>query len=209
MSQPRRTRARTVAVLSTVGASGVLASLFSPARDHGIIAVVPIAAASSAYAYLTVSIALTAPPPGIPRWLGGADATERAGRWAFLASGASAVVYVVTIWWPIIQTLRRLDPDGPHVPTVPAAIIAAFGLGFLLLIRLDKRVRSRFGRFITPLTVTVFLAATVQFATAAKLLVTLTSPHGAYMIAVALIEVAALLRQAFTQNEHQVGWSRR
>ncbi|MEB4614436.1 hypothetical protein [Leucobacter sp. M11] len=203
MSQPRKNRFRALALLGAVGASGVVASLFSPARDHGIIDVVPIAAASSAYALLTASIALTKPPRTVTRWFGGADEARRAERWAFLASGASAAVYVVTIWFPVIQTLRRLDPDGPHVPTVPAAIIAAFGLGFLLLIRLDERLRSRCGRLMTPLTVTVFLAATIQFATAAKLLVTLTSPHGAYMITVAGVGVAALLRLAFTKNTRQ------
>nr|MBP6685964.1 hypothetical protein [Leucobacter sp.] len=86
------------------------------------------------------------------------------------------------------------------VPTVPAAIIAAFGLGTLLLIRLNERLRTRFGRLITPLTVTVFFAATIQFATAAKLLVTLTSAHGFYMIAVAGVGVAALLRLALKKN---------
>ena len=203
MSQPSRRRFRAVTLLGAVGASGVVASLFSPARDHGFIDVVAIAAATDAYAYLTTSLVVTKPPRIIARGFGGADETQRVEQWSFLASGASAAVYVVTIWFPIIHTLRRLDPYGPHIPTVPAAIIAAFGLGFLLFIRLNKGLRSRFARFIAPLTVTVFLAATVQFATAAKLLVTLTSPHGVYMIAVAVAGVAALLHPSFTKNRRQ------
>ncbi len=180
-----------VHLLGVVGVSGVVASMFSPARNHGAIDVVAISAATSAYAYLTTSIVLPRLPRPLAGWLTKSDTTLRAERWSLFACGLSAAAYLATIWIPITHTLRRLDPHGPHVPTVPAAIVAAFGLGVLLLLRFHG-LGGRFARLVSPLTVVVFLAATVQFASAAKLLVTLTGPHGFFMIACAAIGLATL-----------------
>lgn len=199
MSRTPPNKYRATALLTLTGASAAAASLFAPARDHGVLDVVAVTTASGAYAYLTASIVLATPAERLTRWLGGKSVTARAERQAFIAGGVSGALYVVTIWFPIVRTLRRLDPHGPHVPTVPAAIVAAFGLGMLVLIRLAPNLRRRFARLIAPLTVTVFLAATVQFATAAKLLVTLTSPHGVYMIVVAGVGLTSLTRTFFTK----------
>lgn len=123
MERIQKKQLRLPMLLAVVGGSSVVASLFSPARDHGVIDVVSIAAATGSYAYLVTSIALARPPKGIKR--------------------------------------------------------------FLLLIRVNKNPSERFAKLVAPLTVTVFLSATVQFLTAAKLLVNLTSPHGVYLIVVA------------------------
>lgn len=204
MEKLRSQRFRLPALLTALGCSGILASLFSPARKHGVIDVISIAAASDAYVYLVSSMVLTKPPKSLKRWLGGGKATRKAERAFFIACCVSGAIYVITIWFPIVLTLRRLDPYGPHVPTVPAAIIAAFGLGLLFLIRSNRRLKERFGKSITALTVTVFIAATIQFLTVAKLLVNLTSPHGVYLMLAACVGIVALISGMTTKRRLRV-----
>lgn len=54
------------------------------------------------------------------------------------------------------------------------------------------------------LTVVIYLAGTIQFLTAAKLLVTLTSLHGAYLLTVSAIGFFALIRYIMPGISRQV-----
>lgn len=197
--------ARASSLLALVGVSGVVASLFSPSRNHGVIDVVAVASASIAYTYLVVSMWLSKPPDWLIDWFGGREGLVNAERLSFVACCGSASVYLITIWFPIVYTLRRLDPHGPHIPTVPAAIVAAFGLGFLLLARLGRYFGGLGNaRIVDTLTVVIYLAGTIQFLTAAKLLVNLTSLHGGYLLTVSAIGLAALTRYMMSGTPRRV-----
>lgn len=59
-------------------------------------------------------------------------------------------------------------------------------------------------RIVDTLTVVIYLAGTIQFLTVAKLLVTLTSLHGAYLLTVSAIGFFALIRYIMPGTSRQV-----
>ena len=166
--------ARASSLLALVGVSGVVASLFSPSRNHGVIDVVAVASASMAYTYLVASMWLSKPPKWLTDWFGGREGR----RPAWPAHPDNTCSYCGGVWvgFSAVRTI--------------GSFFWGWGLGSSCIV--------------DTLTVVIYLAGTIQFLTAAKLLVTLTSLHGAYLLTVSAIGFFALIRYIMPGTSRQV-----